>query len=88
MRIKYDGVYPNLCSGMLIIEIDNNTYTFPDYCLESGGSVTFDSNWEEHVSEGAWLVNEWPDGFPDELKSEALELINQEIPQGCCGGCI
>ena len=42
--ISYDGRYPNLCRGVLILEYKNKEYSF-EYLLESGGSVSFDSDW-------------------------------------------
>lgn len=47
--ISYDGGYPNLCRGNLIMELDGKELKFPKYCLSSGGSVWFDDNWSENV---------------------------------------
>ena len=34
-----------------------------------------------------WLkVN--PKDFPEEYKEKLLEVINEELPWSCCGGCI
>jgi len=88
IEIKYDGAYPNLCSGKLVVIINGEEWVFPDYCLSSGGSVTFDENWEGHVSEGPWTITEFPQNFPDNLKSIVTDAVNSEIPYGCCGGYI
>ena len=88
IKIEYDGAYPNLCSGALIVTIGGKRWEFPPYCLSSGGSVWFDENWLEHVSSGAWSVSDWPDGFPEELKKAVEDAVNDEIPNGCCGGCV
>lgn len=87
IEIKYDGKYPCLCMGHLLVIVDGIEYDFGDYCLASGGSVSFDENWNEDVTVGEWTV-EFPEDFPEELKEEVLECINEEIPHGCCGGCI
>lgn len=87
INIEYDGAYPNLCSGNLVVTIDDKRYGFGN-CLCSGGSVTFDEDWQEHVTQGPWSINEWPGDFPEELKESVLEAINEEIPHGCCGGCV
>jgi hypothetical protein len=71
--ISYDGGYPNLCGGTLIMSIDSVEIEFPSCCLSSGGGVSFDEDWQD---------------FPDELKEEALRLVNDNIPQECCGGCV
>jgi len=88
IKIEYNGKYPNLCSGNLTVTIDGKEWIFPDYCLLSGGSVWFDENWSDHVSSGPWEIDEWPEGFPEELKEDVLCSINNEIAWGCCGGCI
>ena len=87
--VKYDGDYPNLCSGNLIITVNCLRYMIKKYSLISGGSVWFDDNWSEHVEHGLWTIRE--DALPDELKihKEKIEkVINENIPKGCCGGCV
>ena len=90
IKIEYDGKWPNLCRGNLTAVIDGKKWVFPKYCLMSGGSVSFDNDWREHVTSGPWSIEEdqWPEGFPVELKIATLEAINQELPHGCCGGCV
>lgn len=89
ITISYDGAWPNLCSGRLIVTIDNITWDFGQYVLSSGGRVCFDDDWSNaHIEEGPWGVNEWPDDFPENLKALVIDAINSEITHGCCGGCI
>lgn len=88
VAIKYDGAYPNLCSGQLIAVIGEKEWIFPDYCLSSGGGVSFDANWSEHVWSGEWKVSEWPEDFPEDLKEDVLHAVNAQISHGCCGGCV
>ncbi len=88
IKIEYDGDYPNLCSGKLFVTVDDKRYEFPDCCLSSGGTVWFDDDWSEHVEEGDWSVSNWPKGFPDKFKQDVEEAINEQIPHGCCGGCV
>lgn len=83
--ISYDGSYPNLCSGTLIIEIDGIIHKL-NSCLSSGGSVWFDDNSEEHVDGGEWSVS-----VPNELiqyASDIENLVNDNVRYGCCGGCV
>lgn len=87
MEIKYDGKYPNLCHGTLKAIIDGTEYTFPENCLDTGGSVYF-VNWNEVVTQGDWNIYEWPEGFPEHLKAGVLAAVNEQIPHGCCGGCV
>ena len=84
--INYTGKYPNLCRGILTLEIDNKIVEFPKYCMHSGGSVWFDGDWNENIEEGDWSID-----IPQEYlqyKKEILEVVNENVPKGCCGGCI
>lgn len=86
--VSYDGKYPNLCSGTLVLELDGQIVTFPEHCLSSGGSARFDEDWREQVESGPWTIDEYPEGFPEELYEQAEYLVNANISYGCCGGCI
>lgn len=86
IKIIYDGKYPCLCMGHLIVIVDGVEYDFGSSCLLSGGCINFDDG-EFDIEEGDWDV-EYPKDFPDELKEEVLDSINENIPWGCCGGCI
>ena len=84
--VSYNGKWPNLCSGALILKINGKEIVFPEYCMCSGGSAGFTGDWEEVVTEGPWTVD-----VPDELldyKKEIEEVVNNNVPWGCCGGCI
>lgn len=90
IEIKYDGAYPCLCSGNLYVKINGKEYDFGTCYLQSGGSVTFTDDWEEEVTQGKWIIDDdgWPDNFPLVYKDDVLEAINEQIPHGCCGGCV
>ncbi len=88
IEIKYNGSYPNLCSGELIVIIDSKEYKFPNYCLSSGGSAYFTGDWDDIIEYGKWSISKWPENFPENLKDPVLEKVNDEIPWGCCGGCL
>lgn len=87
--ISYDGKAPNLCSGTLVIEVAGVQFKLEDV-LESGGSVTFDEEWEDTITEGPWKIADYAE-FPEELepfKKKILELVNENVEHGCCGGCV
>ena len=86
--VSYDGDYPNLCSGELVMRLNGEPIKFPEYCLVSGGSVWFDDDWMDHVEQGEWRISNYPENFPEYLKPKATELVNENIRQGCCGGCV
>lgn len=90
--VSYNGAYPNLCSGILVLRVNGEERQFGIdhrfWC--SGGNCGFSSDWSEaYVESDPWIVNTFD--LPDDLKSyaaEVEELINDNIAWGCCGGCI
>lgn len=87
IAIEYDGEFPNLCSGTLVVTIDGKRWNFPDFCMVSGGGVSWGGE-EDVVDKGPWSINNWPRGFPEDQKTAVLDKINEVVPWGCCGGCI
>ena len=83
--ISYDGRYPNLCSGRLTIEINGKMYS-DGFELRSGGGVTFDEDWSEIVTDGEWSVSVPPE--LEKYKEQITDIVNENVPQGCCGGCV
>lgn len=92
IEIEYDGAYPNLCRGKLTVILNGMRHEFPDYCLASGGYVSFDKEWQEEVGSGSWNIDNWPESIEcnatDELKKKIIDAINDQLPWGCCGGCV
>lgn len=88
--VSYDGTWPNLCSGTLVISIDDVQFTFKKGALCSGGHVRFDENWSEDVGNGPWSISEWPNGIPNDskLRNAITKLVNDNVQWGCCGGCV
>lgn len=76
------------CGGSLVVKINNHYYLI-EYALKSGGCYYYDEECEDYIVEqGDWLPNE--ENFPEEcidLIDEIMELVNKNIPKGCCGGC-
>ena len=83
--ISYDGSYPNLCSGDCKVEVNGKEYSLE---LDSGGDCYFSEDWDGNVGVGDWSVDGWPEDFPEDKKDEVISLINENIPKGCCGGCL
>ena len=102
--VSYTGKYPNLCSGVLTLEIDGEEYRFGhDYTIynwntdgnydrfwSSGGSCGFINGYsEEYVKQGEWTID--VSAMPEELKKYAAEIdevFNSNVRYGCCGGCL
>ena len=84
--ISYDGAYPNLCRGKLRFKLGDNQYVWYD-ALTSGGSVSFNEDWSEEVTEAPWSVD-FPDDFPMSIRPAVVAMVNEKVPHGCCGGCV
>jgi hypothetical protein len=83
--ISYDGEYPNLCYGTLVIEVDSREYSMEN-CLITSGSVCWENG---EVRKGEWYINEYY--LPEELLpyiEEITRLVNDNVEWGCCGGCL
>ena len=87
--ISYDGKWPTLCMGTLVVEKNGKQYSMK-YVLESGGSCGFYNNYSESfIEKGEWSVCK--EDLPKELQNdveEIIELVNANVPYGCCGGCL
>lgn len=96
--VSYTGKYPNLCSGILTLEIDGVEYTFGNswsgktdfdtfWC--TGGYVRADRDWNFDVGHGEWKIDV---GYiPEQFRkyvAEIDEVFNDNVQYGCCGGCI
>ena len=85
--IEYTGKYPNLCSGTLVILFKGEEYRINGWT--SGGSISFDDNWNAYVWHGDWSIDRKK--LPLVLQpfhSDIEKLMNENVEKGCCGGCI
>ena len=87
--VSYDGKWPCLCFGTLIIKVDGKTYSFNDAMI-SGGYICGgpDTDWDMWSEEGDWKIDlrEHPELEP--YKEEIEKVVNDNVEHGCCGGCI
>lgn len=104
--VEYTGSFPNLCSGLLTLEIDEKKYTFGyEYtrdgkCIEgdfprfwcSGGRISIDP---EEIYHDPWRLGYYADSsykidkyFGNGATNQFLEVMNNNVNWGCCGGCI
>ena len=85
--VSYDGVYPCLCSGTLILRIDGKEVSL-GRCLESGGHCYWNSeDGDEEVTRGKWSLHYLPEEY-EYCRTEILKVVNDNVPHGCCGGCL
>ena len=85
--VSYTGKYPCLCSGILTVRIDGEEVVFEDPFWVSGGACHYDT---ESTTKAPWevKVRTW---IPEKYRQYADELIqvfNENVPFGCCGGCL
>ena len=120
--ISYDGEYPNLCSGLLLVNIDGVKHAFCPYMdhfwneknrkeileddsiikvygfhMISGGYCLYNDETEDYeVESGEWNIDvdylEYDNGvrfvLSDRQKKELRDCVNENVEEGCCGGCI
>lgn len=121
--ISYDGEYPNLCSGLLLVNIDGAKHAFCShethhfwtgekrkkileddsiikvygFDLISGGSCPYNEETEDYdVEYGEWEIdvddlryeNDVIFVLSDRQKKELRDCVNENVEEGCCGGCI
>lgn len=85
--VSYDGEWPCLCCGTLIIKVDGKTYSF-NHAMISGGGICCGEDWDMWAEQDDWKIDleEHPELEP--YKEEITRIVNENVPQGCCGGCI
>ena len=96
--ISYSGEYPSLCFGTLVVGIDGERISFGDYGASDypafwtpAGTAYIDDDGEAHVEKGRWRLSRDTNLFPAKMRpwlDELLKVFNENVPQGCCGGCI
>lgn len=97
--ISYDGEYPNLCRGKLVLEIDGKQVSFSymhyrgeadyDDFWMSGGKCYFDERWNEHIESAPWQIDKTR--LPRKFQKYVYEIdrvFNENVEYGCCGGCL
>ena len=85
--ISYDGKYPCLCMGTLTIKVNGKTYWLNNKMI-SGGCIMRDGDWNMWSEYGDWQIDleKYPELEP--YKEEITQVVNDNVEQGCCGGCI
>lgn len=82
--VSYDGAYPNLCSGTLVLEVDGVKRS-AQHALASTGCI----NWrDDTVIKGDRVLSAYAPQWMQGREKEILAVVNANVPKGCCGGCI
>lgn len=94
--VSYSKKYPCLCFGTLVVKINGKKVSFgtdekyPAFWA-SGGSVKFTEDWEPIVTEGEWQLAANEKNYPKriwKILPQILQVMNDNVTHGCCGGCI
>ena len=100
--ISYTGKYPNLCSGVLTLKIDNEVVKFGhelknyNWEIDKYNDSNYDKFWVSGGGIRNWCPyqNEWVinvEDIPEKYHKYATEIdyvFNENVPHGCCGGCV
>lgn len=101
--VSYNGKYPNLCRGTLVLNINgiditfapdekriDNVTIFPTFWSTGGSTEFHDPGYlNPYTTNGEWVIYE--EDLPEQYRqyvSEIDEVFNDNVPFGCCGGCI
>lgn len=87
--VSYDGKYPNLCSGTLVLKVDGKTYELENILMSGGAAYFTDGYSTAHVEQGDWIIPacELPADL-QKYEKEITDLVNSYVEHGCCGGCL
>ena len=96
--VSYDGKWPNLCRGVLVLKIDGKETSFGpmyeegtnyDSFWTSGGRCGFTNNGESYIDHDEWIISksELPE-FLQPYTQKITNIFNENVPYGCCGGCL
>ncbi len=83
IAVKFDGEYPNICTGRLQIIVDGvEIYNERAKCVSTDG-VWYKGSKKYLEPKMIWLDEE---KYPKEIQDEVYKVISQI--HVCCGGCI
>ncbi len=87
MKIKfvsYDGKYPNLCSGTLVLEIDGEEESFSNCLYAEDSDFGDNATWSFEVDE---YNNPKSIDFGEMEVIYIEHLLNKHVERPHCGGC-
>ena len=79
IAIEYDGKWPSLCMGQLIVILNGERLIFPGCCIRPDDDAPVGQRWE---------ITKWPTGFPPIYQLYVTQALNEFLPPERCGGCL
>lgn len=83
--ISYDGEYPHLCCGTVVLCIDGKRVLLEDNLIPTGSACSEDDD-DGCYEPGPWIVKV-PKEYAQYTK-EIHDVVNANIEWGHCGGCM
>lgn len=83
--VSYSGRYPNLCSGILTLNIDGIDVIFGNKFIDN--TAQYPRFWESGCGD-EWKIDVME--LPEDFRRYAAEIdrvFNENVEHGCCGGC-
>ena len=89
LTLKIDGKEVSFGHDYAISNSWNTDGNYNEFWV-SGGTTYFTNGWNDaHVEDGEWII--YKEDLPEKYKkyyNEIKEVFNDNVPFGCCGGCI
>lgn len=94
--VKIDGKmisFGDYCLGEKGKTKDKRVPNYPAFWT-TGGGIYYENDWDDdEIEEAPWeldveyVIGKYPDDIV-RLLPELLRIFNENVPWGCCGGCI
>lgn len=98
LKVKIDGKKVIFSDSAEYCECDGDELIYKENCYpqfwETGGAVKCNDYWDMWTVKGDWkvfLTEAERKCFTPELidmLDDLIKVFNENVPQGCCGGCI
>lgn len=98
LKVKIDGVETIFSDSGKYSEYDEDQekMIYQENCYPkfwaSGGTIKSDGNWDMWAEQDEWELGAYHEvDYPPEILdniNELLRVFNENVPYGCCGGCI
>lgn len=89
--VSYDGGYPMLCGGTLKVILDSGEELEISNPCASGGGICQSEDGDMWPEKGEWKIGYGLKSnkiLTQEDKQKVVDWFNENVPHGCCGGCI